>query len=69
MKKKLLITITLIVVLLGGVYAQQLEISGTVTSASDGLPYPGRQFWPKGTKTLVQLPMRKEYIHLKYLRE
>jgi TonB-linked SusC/RagA family outer membrane protein len=52
MKKKLLITITLIVVLLGGVYAQQLEISGTVTSASDGLPLPGATVLAEGNQNI-----------------
>ena len=41
MKKKLFVTFTLILTLLGSVFAQQRTVTGTVTAVSDGLPLPG----------------------------
>ena len=41
MKKKLFLTFTLVLALLGSIYAQQSTVSGTVTAAADGLPLPG----------------------------
>ena len=41
MKKKLLVTVILLLTLLGGVMAQTRTITGKVTSAEDGQPLPG----------------------------
>ncbi len=41
MKKKLFLTFTLIVTILGITFAQNRTLTGTVTSAEDGMPMPG----------------------------
>lgn len=49
MKKKLFVTLTLVLALFCGVLAQQRTITGTVTAASDGLPLPGVTVMVPGT--------------------
>ena len=48
MKKKLFLTLTLFVALLGSTFAQNRTITGTVTSAEDGSPMPGVNVTAKG---------------------
>ncbi len=48
MKKKLFLTLTLIVALLGSTFAQNRTITGTVTSAEDGSTMPGVNVTVKG---------------------
>lgn len=52
MKKHLIVTFTLLLTLISGVYAQQRSIKGTVTSASDGLPLPGVTVVVQGVSSL-----------------
>ena len=49
MRKKLLLTFTLFLVLLGSVFAQERTITGRVTSAEDGTPMPGVNIIVAGT--------------------
>ncbi|MFN2396659.1 MAG: SusC/RagA family TonB-linked outer membrane protein [Bacteroidales bacterium] len=49
MKKRLIVTITLSLVILSSVFAQQRSITGTVTSESDGLSLPGVTVVLKGS--------------------
>jgi len=49
MTKKLFLTLTLFMVILGSVLAQERTITGTVTSAEDGAPLPGVNIRVPGT--------------------
>ena len=49
MRKKLLLTLALFLVLLGGVFAQERTISGRITSADDGSALPGVNVIVAGT--------------------
>jgi TonB-dependent SusC/RagA subfamily outer membrane receptor len=49
MRKKLLLTLTFFLVLVGGVFAQERTISGKITSASDGSALPGVNVIVAGT--------------------
>ncbi len=50
MRKKLLLTLTLFMVILGSVFAQERTITGTVTSSVEGEgPIPGVTVVVKGT--------------------
>lgn len=51
MRRKLFTTLILIVTLLGSISAQQSVVTGTVTSAADGLSVPGVTVAVKGTTT------------------
>lgn len=52
MKKRLIVTIALTLVLMSSVFAQQRSISGTVTSESDGLSLPGVSVVLKGSTSV-----------------
>jgi TonB-linked SusC/RagA family outer membrane protein len=49
MSKKLLMTLTLFLAMLGSVFAQERTITGTITSAEDGSPLPGVNILVSGT--------------------
>jgi len=54
MKKKLLLLFCSIILLATQAFAQQLTVTGKVTSAEDGLPVPGVSVTVKGTSKVVQ---------------
>jgi len=61
MRKKLLFTFTLLLVLLGSVFAQQRTITGTVKSVADGTPLPGVTVMVKGTSVGVSTNFSGQY--------
>jgi TonB-linked SusC/RagA family outer membrane protein len=54
MKRKLLLLFCSIILLATQTFAQQLTVTGKVTSAEDGLPIPGASVKIKGSSTVVQ---------------
>jgi TonB-linked SusC/RagA family outer membrane protein len=54
MKKNLLLLFWSIILLTTQTFAQQLTVSGKVTSAEDGLPIPGVSIKVKGSQTVTQ---------------
>ncbi len=49
MRKKLFLSLTLFLVVLGSVFAQERTVTGTITSAEDGSPMPGVNILVPGT--------------------
>jgi TonB-linked SusC/RagA family outer membrane protein len=49
MRKKVFLTLTLFLVVLGSVFAQERTVTGTITSAEDGSPMPGVNILVPGT--------------------
>ncbi|HBL77352.1 MAG: hypothetical protein A2W90_21725 [Bacteroidetes bacterium GWF2_42_66] len=52
MRKKLFGTLVIIITLLGNVFAQQRVVTGTITSATDGLTLPGVTVMVKEVKNV-----------------
>ncbi|PST84502.1 TonB-dependent receptor [Pedobacter yulinensis] len=61
MKKKLLLFFLVFVGLLAETYAQQINITGKITSADDGQPIPGVSVLVKGTQTATQSDSEGNY--------
>jgi TonB-linked SusC/RagA family outer membrane protein len=78
MRKGLLLTFTLLLALLGSVFAQERTITGTVSSADDGSPLPGVNILVAGTtnvgtvsdvsgKYTIKLPSGYQAIEFSYI--
>lgn len=61
MKRKLLMLIVSLCLLMAHAVAQQITVTGKVTSAEDGLPVPGATVMIKGTKIAVQTSAEGTY--------
>jgi TonB-linked SusC/RagA family outer membrane protein len=78
MRKGLLLTLTLLLTLLGSVFAQERTITGTVSSADDGSPLPGVNILVSGTtnvgtvsdvngKYTIKVPAGYETLEFSYI--
>src|ERR1700761_735023 len=61
MKKNILTCLLLLLLCVAQAYAQDLKVTGIVTSKEDGLPIPGATIKVKGTTTGTQTDIKGQY--------